>query len=137
MSEELAEKGQRTDPRTFAVKAATMLTQLVVPIAFASVTILDEGDLSDLALYFLPIVLAVIGANFAKPVPAGHPMGRHLQGLLVKLGCGHGVTTGQKPFGVVSATIGDQIAGRKLQGSHGIPELGAGPRVQAGGYDRG
>ena len=65
MTEELAEKGQRTDPRTFAVKAATMLTQLVVPIAFASVTILDEGDLSDLALYFLPIVLAVIGANFA------------------------------------------------------------------------
>ncbi|WP_369026537.1 PH domain-containing protein [Qipengyuania sp. RANM35] len=55
----------RTDPRTFAVKAATMLTQLVVPIAFASATIFDKGDVGDWALYFLPIVVTVVGANFA------------------------------------------------------------------------
>ncbi|MBX7494526.1 PH domain-containing protein [Qipengyuania sp. 6B39] len=56
---------QRTHPRTFAVKAATMLTQLVIPIGVASVTILDDGDLGDLAVYFLPFVLLVIAANFA------------------------------------------------------------------------
>lgn len=65
MTEGEPEKGKRTDPRTFAVKAASMLTQLVVPIAIASATILDEGDIGDLALYFLPIILVVIAANFA------------------------------------------------------------------------
>ncbi|GMM91725.1 PH domain-containing protein [Qipengyuania sp. MTN3-11] len=55
---------QRTDPRSFAVKALAMLTQLVVPLGFAGYTILDDGDLGDLIVYFLPIVLAAIGANF-------------------------------------------------------------------------
>ena len=64
MSEGEQEEGRRTDPRTFAVKAATMLTQLVVPIAIGAVTILDKRDVGDLALYFLPFVLVVIAANF-------------------------------------------------------------------------
>lgn len=59
------EEAQRTDPRTFAVKAATMLAQLVVPIAFGAATILDDGTVRQLALYFLPMVVAVVGANFA------------------------------------------------------------------------
>lgn len=65
MTDHSADQAVRTDPRTFAVKAATMLTQLVLPIAFASAAIFDEGDSGDWALYFLPIVVTVVGANFA------------------------------------------------------------------------
>ncbi|MEZ5681129.1 MAG: PH domain-containing protein [Erythrobacter sp.] len=65
MNEEGPDKGRRTDPRTFAVKAATMLARLVVPIALASATILDKGEIGDLALYFLPFVLVAIAASFA------------------------------------------------------------------------
>lgn len=53
----------RTDPRTFAVRAVSLLWQLALPIAVASVTILDEGDLRDMVVYFLPIVVAVVGLN--------------------------------------------------------------------------
>ncbi len=55
---------QRTHPKTFAVKAATMLTQLVVPIGVGAVTILDDGDLSDLLMFFLPLIVVVVGLNF-------------------------------------------------------------------------
>lgn len=57
-------EARRTDPRSFAVKGLGMLTQLALPLGLASVTILDDGDVGDLIAYFLPVVLAVIGANF-------------------------------------------------------------------------
>lgn len=64
MSPEAAGKPQRTHPKTFAVKAATMLTQLVVPLAVGALTILDDGDLADLLTYFLPLIAVVIGLQF-------------------------------------------------------------------------
>lgn len=60
-----AQDALRTDPRTFAVKAATMLTQLVVPVVVGAATIFDDGEAGDVALYFLPFVLGVVGLNFA------------------------------------------------------------------------
>lgn len=59
------EEARRTDPRSFAVRAVTMLFQLVIPIAIASATIFDDGKASDLVAYFLPIVVAVILFNVA------------------------------------------------------------------------
>lgn len=56
---------QRTDPRSFLVRGLTMLGQLAVPIALAMVTIFDDGEFAERLLYFLPLVLAVVGANFA------------------------------------------------------------------------
>lgn len=64
MSPEAAGKPQRTHPKTFAVKAATMLTQLVVPLVVGAFTILDDGDLGDLLTYFLPLIVVVIGLQF-------------------------------------------------------------------------
>ena len=54
---------RRTDPRTFAVRAVGLLWQLALPIAVASVTILDKGDLGDMIVYFLPLVAVVVGLN--------------------------------------------------------------------------
>lgn len=56
---------RRTDPRAFLVRATAMMGQLAIPIVIASLTIFDEGDLGDWMLYFLPIVLVVVGANIA------------------------------------------------------------------------
>ena len=56
--------GLRTDPKTFLVKAVAMIGQLAIPIAIASVSILNEGDLGDLAVYFLPIIVVVLAFNF-------------------------------------------------------------------------
>lgn len=56
-------EAKRTDPRSFAVRAVTMLFQLVIPIGVASATILDDGDLGDLAAYFLPLVVLIIVIN--------------------------------------------------------------------------
>ncbi|PZT87337.1 MAG: hypothetical protein DI637_09600 [Citromicrobium sp.] len=56
---------QRTDPRSFAVRAVAMLAQLVIPLAIASATILDDGDIGGRLVYVLPIVLVVVLANFA------------------------------------------------------------------------
>ncbi|WP_435200075.1 PH domain-containing protein [Qipengyuania sp. 902] len=64
MTLEAAIRPQRTHPKTFAVKAATMLTQLVVPIVVGGYTILDDGDLADLLTYFLPLIVVVIGLQF-------------------------------------------------------------------------
>ncbi|MXO48125.1 PH domain-containing protein [Erythrobacter vulgaris] len=59
----LQEDARRTDPRSFGVRAVMMLFQLVIPLAVASVTILDDGDIGDLVRYFLPLVIAVILGN--------------------------------------------------------------------------
>ena len=64
MTPKAAAKPQRTHPKTFAVKAATMLTQLVVPIVVGGYTILDDGDLADMLTYFLPLIVVVIGLQF-------------------------------------------------------------------------
>lgn len=64
MTAEAAAKPQRTHPKTFAVKAATMLTQLVVPLVVGAFTILNDGDLADLLTYVLPLIVVVIGMNF-------------------------------------------------------------------------
>lgn len=63
MSEALDSKPRRTDPRTFAVRAVTLLSQLVLPIIVGGFTIFDEGEIGDVIVYFLPLVIAVIGAN--------------------------------------------------------------------------
>ena len=54
---------RRTDPRTFAVRAVSLLSQLVIPIMIGGFAILDEGEFDDMILFFLPLVLAVVGAN--------------------------------------------------------------------------
>lgn len=54
---------QRTDPRSFLVRAVSMLFQLAIPLAIASATILDDGDMGDLAIYFLPVVAVIVLAN--------------------------------------------------------------------------
>lgn len=56
--------GLRTDPKSFIVRGISMLGQLAIPIAIASFTIFNDGDLGDLAIFFLPIVLVIIAANF-------------------------------------------------------------------------
>lgn len=40
-----------------------MLFQLAIPLAIASATILDDGDMGDLAIYFLPVVAVIVLAN--------------------------------------------------------------------------
>jgi putative membrane protein len=56
-------EAKRTDPRSFAVRAVTVLVQLVIPMVIASATILDEGKVRDLITYFVPIMVAVILVN--------------------------------------------------------------------------
>ena len=54
---------RHTDPRTFAVRAIALLSQLVVPIVIGAIAILDEGDFEDVLVYFVPLVVALVGAN--------------------------------------------------------------------------
>jgi putative membrane protein len=54
---------QRTDALSFAVRGITALAQLAIPIAIAFATIFDDGELTGV-LFLVPIILAVIGANF-------------------------------------------------------------------------
>lgn len=54
---------RRTDPRTFAVRTVSLLSQLVLPIIVGGFAILDDGDFDDVLVYFLPLVVAVVGAN--------------------------------------------------------------------------
>ncbi|WP_370033782.1 PH domain-containing protein [Qipengyuania mesophila] len=63
MSETLDTAPRRTDPRTFVVRAMSLLSQLVFPILLGGFAILDEGDFDDVVTYFVPLVLAVVGAN--------------------------------------------------------------------------
>ena len=63
MNEEAGNDALRTDPRTFAVRAIAMLGQLVLPIIVGAFAILDKGDLGDLLLYFVPLVLVAGGGN--------------------------------------------------------------------------
>ncbi|MBO6527253.1 PH domain-containing protein [Erythrobacter sp.] len=63
MSESADHTPRRTDPRTFAVRAVSLLSQLVLPILVGGYAILDDGNLADLIVFFLPLVLAVVGAN--------------------------------------------------------------------------
>ena len=63
MSAAIDDTPRRTDPRTFAVRAVTLLSQLVLPIIVGGYTILDKGEFGDIVLYFLPLVVAVVGAN--------------------------------------------------------------------------
>lgn len=58
-----AGEARRTDPRTFFVRAIGMLGQLAIPIAIASYSILDEGNILDLAVYFLPIAFLFVGGS--------------------------------------------------------------------------
>ncbi len=54
---------RRTDPRSFLVRALALGSQLVLPILFGGYAILDKGELADLIAYFVPLVIAVVGAN--------------------------------------------------------------------------
>ncbi len=63
MSEEPAATPLRTDPRTFAVRAASLVGQLVLPIIVGGFAILDRGDFDDVIVYFLPLVIVAIGLN--------------------------------------------------------------------------
>ncbi len=55
---------QRTDPRTFLVRAVSMLGQLALPIGIALFSIFRKGEVADKALLFLPFVLILVGINF-------------------------------------------------------------------------
>ena len=63
MKETVADAPRRTDPRTFAVRAVSMLSQLALPIVVGGFAILEDGELEDLILYFLPLILVVASAN--------------------------------------------------------------------------
>ena len=63
MTEPLEHTPRRTDPRTFAVRAVAMFSQLVLPLVVGGFTILDKGDFGDALLYFLPLVVLAVGAN--------------------------------------------------------------------------
>ncbi len=56
-------EAMRTDPKGLVVRAATMLAQLVVPLAVAAFAILDEGDVADKLALAAPIVAAIILIN--------------------------------------------------------------------------
>ena len=63
MSEPAENTPRRTDPRTFAVRAVSLLSQLVLPVLVGGFAILDDGDFDDVIAYFLPFILLVVGAN--------------------------------------------------------------------------
>lgn len=63
MSAAIDDTPRRTDPRTFAVRAVSLLSQLVLPIVVGGYTILDKGEFADIVLYFLPLVVVVVAAN--------------------------------------------------------------------------
>ncbi len=63
MTEAANREPRRTDPRSFAVRAITLASQLVLPILVGGYAILDKGELADLLAYFLPLVVFAIGAN--------------------------------------------------------------------------
>ena len=54
---------KRTDPLSFAVRGVTALVQMAIPIGIALATVFDDGELTGV-LFLVPIILAVIGANF-------------------------------------------------------------------------
>lgn len=56
---------RRTDPRTFAVKAVTMMGQLVIPIVFAATTLFREDSVFGKLAVALPVILLFIAINFA------------------------------------------------------------------------
>ena len=56
---------QRTDPRSFAVRAVMMLFQLVIPMGIAAVTIFDEGEFGSRIGYAVPFLAAIILFNVA------------------------------------------------------------------------
>lgn len=55
----------RTHPKSFIVRGLSILSQLVIPLGIASFTILDDGKVSDLLMFAIPAVIAIIGINFA------------------------------------------------------------------------
>ena len=57
-------EGLRTHPKSFIVRGLSILSQLVIPLGIAAFTILDDGNLSDLVLFAVPAVTAIIGINF-------------------------------------------------------------------------
>jgi len=65
MTEVALDTPRRTDPRTFAVKAVTMMGQLVIPIVFAAGTIFSKGGAAGKLAFALPFILLVIAINFA------------------------------------------------------------------------
>ncbi len=56
--------GLRTHPKSFIVRGLSILSQLAIPLGIASFTILDEGEVGDLAMFVIPAVTAIIGINF-------------------------------------------------------------------------
>ncbi|MFW2348765.1 PH domain-containing protein [Qipengyuania sp.] len=63
MSEALDSGPRRTDQRTFVVRAISLLSQLVFPILLGGFAIFDKGEFDDVVAYFVPLVVAVVGAN--------------------------------------------------------------------------
>lgn len=54
---------QRTDPRSFMVRAIAMLGQLVIPAVIGAFAIFDDGETRVAAAILVPLILAVIAAN--------------------------------------------------------------------------
>jgi putative membrane protein len=63
MSESASSKALRTDPGSFAVRAVSMLFQLVIPLGFGAAAIADDGDLGDVLPYLVPFALAMVGLS--------------------------------------------------------------------------
>jgi putative membrane protein len=58
-------KGERTDPRSFAVKGIAMLGQLALPLGFAAYSIFNSGETGRFFGYLAPFALLLVGLSFA------------------------------------------------------------------------
>ncbi|WP_298470447.1 PH domain-containing protein [uncultured Erythrobacter sp.] len=59
------EAGLRTHPKSFIIRGLSILSQLIIPLGIASVTIFDDGSVGDVLMFAVPAVSAIIGINFA------------------------------------------------------------------------
>ncbi|MEM8724783.1 MAG: PH domain-containing protein, partial [Pseudomonadota bacterium] len=64
-SEAPAEGGLRTHPKSFIIRGLSILSQLIIPLGIASVTIFDDGSIGDVVTFAVPAVTAIIAINFA------------------------------------------------------------------------
>ncbi|MEL7446438.1 MAG: PH domain-containing protein [Pseudomonadota bacterium] len=61
---EAADNARHTDAKSFLVRGVSILSQLVIPLAIASFTILRDGDFLSLIWFVVPAIALVVGINF-------------------------------------------------------------------------
>ncbi|WFL78768.1 PH domain-containing protein [Altererythrobacter arenosus] len=58
-------EAQRTDPKSFLVRAVALMGQMIIPLVIGAYTIIDDGKLADVIAYVIPLIIVVIGINVA------------------------------------------------------------------------